>query len=451
MMAPLDQLPLPPQRVWQCRALTISRMDRSLGFQCRHCKVVFGQLDGVMRHIEEMHPQVDIDAEPQPCRAPIVSPNNGTGKVKISLEPPTSFAADSLCRARCPICRQQHDLKALLHHLNTVHPETDADHNRTVLKERYAQYEMVLAAQRQGVPAASRGPAPSAPGSLPPAPPQQNHRAPPTSSPSSLLGGDDYRCEVCGKPHDSEMSLLDHMEADHADVMSGDVAAPATPLRKEPPKPRGNPNIRVPESDINIHQPIAVVCLACGHETRTYRTIRLLSEHLLVTHRWEDTLTKAQKIYREHQTILRDGTQPSFSCLQCPRQFFTKEAMDEHFEVKHRVTKAEPTGPRPPNWFCEECQKGWKDAKGLYTHKVSRHGWKEQKTPCPICRKKYNDAYSMLEHLMAAHKTADPKQFHPETWECEDCPKKFIDADSYDDHVTKSHKNRSHGKPGFLR
>lgn len=107
-------------------------------------------------------------------------------------------------------------------------------------------------------------------------------------------------------------------------------------------------------------------------------------------------------------------------CPLCPKEFTTKVGLRHHTERCH---------DRKTNFFCENCGKGFYDARSFRRHKLVESG---QKLKCAICSKLYSTSVSLRLH-MRVHNLP--------ILQCRFCDKTFTSPINFNIHIKMHIKN----------
>ena len=236
-----------------------------------------------------------------------------------------------------------------------------------------------------------------------------------------------FKCKLCSKVFDSEMSLNDHVQNfQHKELKCDKCDKRFTSYRRfrnhmsEHNKPhkchlctRGFDSMLKLESHIKFDQHTPLICNICSRESTTYyRHI----EHL-----------------REHTRI--------FKCQVCQKGFKTQERLDKHLETpKHKSLICKLCFDEFPTYGkfhshmqthenaekvfkCKECPKITKTLEGLKSHEQTHSG---RNYLCTLCDKTFLYNAGLSRH-MKTHTGNYPHQ-------CSFCDKRFLETNERNRH-----------------
>ena len=144
-------------------------------------------------------------------------------------------------------------------------------------------------------------------------------------------------------------------------------------------------------------------------------------------------------LYRHHARHHAENPK-KFSCLSCPKQYFTKARLDDHTKTRHHRIQSntislgseETDNPEPPVVvFCDLCGKTFVSEERMLAHKAYMHPIKIVSLPCPKCEKVFETQLAFKKHTTALHRNLA----------CNECSKKLGSSRSLKDHQKRKHSN----------
>ncbi|KAJ6626762.1 Transcription factor grauzone [Pseudolycoriella hygida] len=175
--------------------------------------------------------------------------------------------------------------------------------------------------------------------------------------------------------------------------------------------------------DAQLHVYFSMQCEICGDPFQTYRNVQ---KHYRIAHKVKGYLSCCGQKFDNRGRVLNHidyhSNPDAFSCDQCGRKFFSKNALAAHVE------NHEPMSTRP--FKCDLCPKSFPRETSLMVHKDFVH--------CPVkcvqCDKSYPSKSKLITHIKNAHQ---PKV--TSTRVCDICGKNFANKYTLLSHMQQKH------------
>lgn len=266
-----------------------------------------------------------------------------------------------------------------------------------------------------------------------------------------------FPCELCGKVMVSELDLLQHLEGRHPEIQAKHSSAAAQSssqtlsklMRRETSEPASA-----------LSSQIAVRCDLC-QSSKVYTLPSALYAHIRFKHPGEDTAYHVERIVE-----MGKHTKERFICPQCNKAFATDDALQGHITSKHQkpptntiVTRNAATAGalgvalEKSQWWCNECEKGFKSGRALLGHRVSKHLYDLGSHNCPACKRVFTDVFSLEEHMKLMHPSLSLEDLGLSTGVlCSECDRRFLEVRDLQQHLLRHHPgkltaSRHEGKP----
>jgi hypothetical protein len=483
---------------------------------CRYCNEPyrdppsFQRFDDLARHICEVHPDVDLDAEIPPPAAPPHGRRVATPAVELDADG-APILTPQIRRFTMPEDRVLSSGKKLPFVPPPVTPaggkkkeEEGFEIGIKVPLPPPAAPSAAAAAPKPAHPVAphtvkhttpievpGRKGTPIAVGRSPVDPIVAAPPPPPEPAPVEF-SDDSFPCELCRKVFASEVDLLKHLEERHPDGVSTlddseieplgtdgstvagveESTASAAPTRpKVTLKPCGLTPAAVSEA-VSRYAPrvagqIKVKCDLCPGQ-KVFTTEVALFAHIKQKHPEVDATKKVRSLIDGSNTASTETL--ALKCEFCNKVFASHSALHGHMSSKHgaqalaaaakmhgepplEVQKEESAKKNP--WWCNDCDKGFGSNKALLSHLSTKHGLVVPSIPCPSCKRVFPDIYSLKDHVALMHRNLDADSIEgDEVFSCEYCVRKFIHQERLDAHQQKYHypqwkqKQREGGNSG---
>ncbi|XP_073966403.1 uncharacterized protein isoform X2 [Choristoneura fumiferana] len=234
-----------------------------------------------------------------------------------------------------------------------------------------------------------------------------------------------YGCDVCGKDHCKERTLMAHKTSYHDPSLpfECDVCFYRFRIRQE-----------LRKHQLEDRHRLILTCNECRHVTRN-RTYA--KEHYLM-HRGKTFACPYCELKYDHQSsyyghIRQQHPGENEACDQCGETFAGKVGLLVHKRMQHKNDK--PNG----EFKCKDCDVKFSSGVALQRHLELSAGagagvphaalW-----PCAACGDSCGSDTALKHHTAEKHP--------PEQHYCQKCNKTFSDAASFALHVERKHRNR---------
>lgn len=299
----------------------------------------------------------------------------------------------------------------------------------------------------------------------------------PDAAAALAFTADCFPCELCGRAFETEMNLLQHLESKHPTgtitAADGVLAAAAAAVAGSDPSAfadvaqyqREEAMISNSQQQLQQQQQGAngfyALCDLCG-SSKVYTLPSALYSHIRFKHPAEDAAFHVERMCEASKS-----SRP-LVCPHCARGFATQEALGGHVADKHgRQLAAGAQGETaaagaisPPSsssslpavitknrWWCNDCEKGFGQAKALHGHRVGKHQMQSQVFPCPACKRVFSDVHSLEEHFTAQHRGMRLSDLGIETHVvCPDCERLFLTREELNSHAARHHRKANQRK-----
>lgn len=300
---------------------------------------------------------------------------------------------------------------------------------------------------------------------------------------SIRFGNGRYPCELCGRALVSELDLLQHLEMRHPEVNAPGVpSGNATSARSASAGASGEEGTsalsstklnlgslmraemggaskkgkRRPASASAVASPalagqIVVSCDLCS-SSKVYTLASALFAHIRFKHPAEDAAFHVERLIEASKHVTQ-----RFICSYCSKAFSSEDALQGHISSKHQSQPDSPTVTRNPatagllgvvaeknQWWCNECEKGFRSGRALLGHKVSKHLHDLKSHNCPACKRVFTDVFSLEEHMKQVHPTLSIDDLGLIAGVlCQYCDRRFLEVKDLQQHLLRHHPGKS--------
>lgn len=307
---------------------------------------------------------------------------------------------------------------------------------------------------------------------------------------SIRFGNGRYPCELCGRVLVSELDLLQHLEMRHPEVNAPGVPSGNAPrtvaaacddgltssssaagglklnlgslMRAEMGGgKKGKKPVSTSSSSLStggtgampaaLSGQLVVSCDLCS-SSKVYTLASALFAHIRFKHPAEDAAFHVERLIEASKHVTQ-----RFICSHCSKAFSSEDALQGHISSKHQSQPDSPTVTRNPatagllgvvaeknQWWCNECEKGFRSGRALLGHKVSKHLHDLKSHNCPACKRVFTDVFSLEEHMKQVHPTLSIDDLGLIAGVlCQYCDRRFLEVKDLQQHLLRHHPGKS--------
>ena len=251
-----------------------------------------------------------------------------------------------------------------------------------------------------------------------------------------------FPCEICHQPFQSELSLLTHLDTDHAQQLHAFPVDPAKSCCLPDNVTVGSSAWHQTTSNdpyVPTGRPISVSCPLCpqGGKKRFFTSEPSLLAHIQMKH--ANILNPVQAL----KDIIQEQRNSKYTCTICSQSCNTSKELELHVVQKHGKQKLGIDQVPGMSWYCPHCDKAFSSGTAIHSHMEFKHGKELQHLPCPACRRTFPHIFGLAEHIQQQHRNLDAKPYLAQCQgvPCALCPDRlFLDDNDRNLHLATFHR-----------